>query len=236
MKARNVTPVEDVVRRLSAATGRPLPMGAIARLQDVTDAFEGGTESSVQIGIMGSRNINALRIASQAIQTHAVAGVLGRIGWPGPVQSVGRIISEYHPHIARVRVAVDVSRNGVLGRLGLELLATPKSDLWFPGCRAWTPLIRKLSQDGYCLPRKARGLLAWPGRNTLFTSACTYRIHAGFSHFKLLFSPQADRREMQITAKAYGASGYFPLGTAPPAPRLTNKPEGESTCNRSYGA
>ena len=212
MKASCAAPVEGVARLVARAAGREASARALANFQGVVDAFEGGPDDVVQIGVMASRSLRALRVASQPLLPVVVPGILERVRWPGPIGSVAECLDGHRAYLPCVRIALDVADHGVLRRLGIEIMASFAGDLWSPGCEGWKPLVAGLASDGTCLPGKADGLLAWPGRDIVFWGSSCIRLHSGFSHFKLLFDAAPGSGESLIQAKAYSAAGYWPFG------------------------
>ena len=59
---------------------------------------------------------------------------------------------------------------------------------------------------GWCLPAKAAGLLAWPGRDKLFTERGPLLVHRGINHAKVSIA------DGETSAKAYVGAGCWPIG------------------------
>ena len=177
----------EAAARLFALTGeREATEQELANVQRAFDAFQAAPDEEVSIGVMASRTPRAFALVSQLLSPAAIPAILERLGWRGPVGQVVETLDGLDTDRYRFRVALNVTAQGVMRRLGVELslIDELRLRLWGPGCRGWEPLIHKLASDGICLPGKAQGLLSWPGGDTLFWDSNCIRLHSGLSHFK----------------------------------------------------
>ena len=77
----------------------------------------------------------------------------------------------------------------------------------------WWPVIDVLVQTGLCLPRKARGLRRWPGKETVFRGRRAFLLYRGINHIKIVLDGPA------VHAKAYVGMTCVPVTGGSGAPR-----------------
>lgn len=152
-----------------------------------------------QAGIMPGRDQRAVRLIIQTHSTEDAAELLARIQWPGsPVEAAaicGSMAELTRPGAA---LSVDVTPQGVSPRLGLEFFRPVE---WHELDHAgWNRLIDRMTERGWCLPEKARGLKAWPRVEQVFDQAGVYRVRQSINHIKVV----VDRGS--TTAKAYAGT------------------------------
>ncbi len=114
---------------------------------------------------------------------------LNRLEWPGPVPTVLGFLSGMHDVSDRFMMAFDVTEDGALLRLGLEMYPTSADgadyrallSTWLTTTKThWRGLTDRLADMELCLPAKAEGLLSWPKRHNASAGRRTPR-HAGFT-------------------------------------------------------
>ncbi len=138
-----------------------------------------------QAGILPGRMRRAVRLIIQTHSTEDAAALLARIQWPGsPAEAAdvfGSMAGLTKPGTA---LSVDVTAQGVSPRLGLEFYRPVEwHDLDRTG---WGRLIDQLTDRGWCLSEKARGLKAWPQVEQIFDQTGVYRVRQSINHVKVV--------------------------------------------------
>ena len=130
-----------------------------------------------------------------------------------------RAVDDMSSTAARFALSIDMTAQGLLPRLGLEIYPTDLGK----GVTAWRPLVERVAELGLCLADKKRGLLEFPGIEHLFGSDGVFVLYKGISHLKLTVYDDS------LQAKAYIGFKYIPLAAALsvsdaalPASRITN--------------
>ena len=179
----------------------------------------------LQIGLMLSRNIEALRLCIFKIPPQDVSPFLQSIGWSGDMRRLTQILECYSPFFDSLCLHLDIGEY-IFPTLGVELFYSGKKDLWDrqpPLETRWKLFFDRLVDDGLCLPSKRDALLDWPSR-TSFRFPLIEQLIAAFSndqmphalsvlpdgilltglgHIKFSFSPTGETR-----AKAYFGARY----------------------------
>ena len=174
-------------------------------------ALPAGSEVA-HIGGLPGRRPRAVRLLVQRIERTEVPDFLERVQWPGAAGGVVMVLNDFGDIYRRFRLSVDLSARGTAPRLGVEMFVGEdwdREDDWLKtDIGQWRPMVERLEARGWCLPEKARGLLAWRGGRQLYGTRGVYLLYMGINHVKLLIEHGA------IRAKAYTG-----LHCAPVRPR-----------------
>lgn len=171
-------------------------------------ALPAGSEVA-HIGGLPGRRPRAVRLLVQRIARTEVPEFLERAQWPGAVDDVVMVLDDFGELYRRFRLSVDVSARGTAPRLGVEMFVGDnwdREDDWLKtDIGQWRPMVQRLEAHGWCLPEKARGLLAWPRLRQLYGAKGVHLLYMGINHVKLLIEHGA------IRAKAYTGLHYAPV-------------------------
>ena len=184
---------------IAAAVGWEPDEGERRAVERAFDALPAGGEVA-HIGALPGRAPRALRILVQRLERAEVPGFLERVQWSGDSDGVVSALSDFRDICRRFRLSVDVSAHGTAPRLGVELFVREKWDRedWIAtDIEDWRPVVERLQARGWCLPEKARGLLAWPGVRQLYGARGVHLLYLGINHVKLLVEQGG------VRAKAY---------------------------------
>ena len=163
----------------------------------------------VWVGAMPGRGKRAIRLVVRGIEGPAATrGFLERLGWPGNIEAAGGVLAGMSDVCdpAQVQFSFGVSRHGPEPALGMELSVGRRPFWTTTQHEEWRPLVERLVGKGWCLPAKAAGLLAWPGRDKLFTERGPLLVHRGINHAKVSIA------DGETSAKAYVGAGCWPIG------------------------
>ena len=167
----------------------------------------GGT--MVWVGAMPGRGQRAIRLVARGIEGPAATQeFLERLGWPGNIEAAVGVLAGVSDVCdpTQVQLSFGVSRHGPVPALGMEL-SVGRRPFWTTTQREdWRPLVERLVDRGWCLPAKAAGLLAWPGRDKLFTERGPLLAHRGVNHAKMSIT------DGEMSVKAYVGAGCWPIG------------------------
>ena len=168
-----------------------------------------------QIGAMPGRGLRAVRLIVDDVAAEDVPDLLGRLDWPGRAGDAMAVLDEMGDVAPYFRLSLDVSVDGVMPRLGLELYppGEPRKgfDYWLTTGRAdWRPIVERLEALQWCQSDKARGLLDFPGLDKLFGERGVFILYRGIDHVKITVEGDA------VQAKAYAGLRFFPLESALP--------------------
>ena len=200
----------DIARTLAAASGWRADPAEQREVERAVDALPRGARIS-QAGAMPDRAERAVRLVVRDVDEGAVPDFLARLRWPGRIALAGRILSDLLPVSARFALSFDVTARGVGRRLGLEVYAGGGG--WQDTTRGdWRPCVAALVEKGWCVPSKARGLLAWPGHQKMYFDNAVFLAHQGINHLKITVA--GDIAE----AKGYVGMSFVPLLTGTWAP------------------
>lgn len=200
--------VGTVATALADIAGWPDDARERRAVEQATGALPpGGT--LVWVGAMPGRGQRAIRLVARGIEGPAATqDFLERLSWPGSIEAVGGVLAGVSDVCdpAQVQFSFGVSRHGPAPALGMEL-SVGRRPFWTTTQREdWRPLVERLVGRGWCLPAKAAGLLAWPGRDKLFTERGPLLVHRGINHAKVSVTDGG------TSAKAYVGAGCWPIG------------------------
>ncbi len=201
----------DIARTLAAASGWRADPAEQHEVERAVDALPRGARIS-QAGAMPDRAERAVRLVVRDIDEGAVPDFLARLRWPGRIALAGRILTELLAVSSRFALSFDVTARGVGRRLGLEVYAGGGG--WQDTTRGyWQPCVAALVEKGWCVPSKARGLLAWPGHQKMYFDNAVFLAHQGINHLKITVAGDV------AEAKGYVGMSFVPLltGTWVPA-------------------
>ena len=161
------------------------------------------------LGIMPARPDRAFKVNSRPMEPARAVRVLEGLRW-GAAREVAAFLAEFGGLFRSLRLAIGVTADGVLPRIGLELFQGDAGSLSHPGVGEWAPFLARLCEGGLCLPEKMEALKAWPGREFVFHGQDTFGILTGIAHLKVSFEEGKGGRAA-VEAKAYPAAGYLPF-------------------------
>jgi hypothetical protein len=179
----------------------------------------------LQIGLMLSRDIQALRLCIFGVMSEEVFPFLHRVGWRGEESRLAQVLERYSPFADSLCLHLDIGES-IFPTLGVEMLYHAKDDPWNyqPDSETrWKLLFDRLVDDGLCLASKRDALLAWPSRTAfklpfieMLIAAASFdqTPHApsvlldgvlvtGLGHIKFSLSPAGE-----TNAKAYFGARY----------------------------
>lgn len=200
-----------IASAISGAVGRADDAQEIAAIREVVDALPPDGRL-VWVGAMPGRTPRMIRLLLDGLGTDGLVDILQRIEWPGPTETVSTVLDIIDDQFARLAVQLEVSAQGALPRLGLEVYVLPEQSSggfadWSTTANLdlWHPALSRLGDAGWCLPLKASSLLAFPGREYIFNNEILL-VHKGINHVKL--SIEAGQT---CTAKAYVGMLFLPV-------------------------
>lgn len=176
------------------------------------------------VGFLLARHSDKARICVGHLPKSEAIAYLRRVGWPGDLGLVSRLLADILPLVDEFGLALDVGEE-MAPRLGLECYlfqSNPKREA------RWSQLLAYLVAVGHCSPEKQQALLAWPGYQfhglspdeaaaiRLAADDLPLRSHSIFSrkisHLKLVCDPAGWRE-----SKAYLElnSSWMTIGNAP---------------------
>ena len=166
--------------------------------------------------VTGKRAQRAVRLPVAGISNSEIEGFLERVKWRGEIQSVIRLLSEVQDVADKFILVLDVTADGVLPHVGLEMCAAAYNgsnsvDLltaWqTTTSHDWHCFVERLTNMGLCLPAKADGLLSWPRFHPVYSENGIFLLYVGINHIKLT-----------VTKKRLQAKAYVGLALKPVAP------------------
>ena len=174
-----------------------------------TQMFRSAPQSArcTYMGVFPGRQTRAVRcifrIPIEEIESFAVG-----TGWRGPRARLSTLLSTLCSMNSEVAtcVAIDVSPNGLLPRLGIEVYSGRHWYNFPPG--AWAPLVDHLVDLGWCTPQKGLAIKSWPRFDLVFSDHSAKRLLSGVNHFKLTLTDEESH------AKAYFALHLLNLVTS----------------------
>lgn len=200
---------ETVAEWLTGVVGWRLEDPERRALTRVFDRMSAAGTAVDCLGIMPGRPARAYKVNSRPMEPARTLTVLEKLGWNGPTGTVATFLSAFEGAFRTLRIAVGVTAEGILSRIGLELLQGEASSLSDPGAGQWGPFLTRLCERGLCLPEKLDGLMAWPGREFVFCGRKTFGLLTGVHHVKVSFEARNDGTVVE--AKAYPVAGYLPF-------------------------
>ena len=219
-----VADLADVVAEgLPAAVGLPAFPEARRGIERVLGAL-GGRAHLTNAGVFRRRPAHTLRLVVAGLGVSGAADLLESLSWQGPLSAVRRLLSELGPACAGFGLSVDVTGSGIGPRAGVELFAGPPDGAWAAGSRRdWEPLVDRLVARRLCTPAKAAGLLAWPGRQRVFTAAAARVACQGVNHVKVSFGtgPPSAKAYAGLALLAPNAGSGSSAGAAAPPARAS---------------
>ncbi|MEA2165850.1 MAG: hypothetical protein QOK37_3977 [Thermoanaerobaculia bacterium] len=157
-----------------------------------------GGSDDFQIGVMFSRNIQAVRICVFDLPSDGLVTYLARIGWKGPIEEALTWIERLQPHADFVGLHLDVGEK-VYPQIGIE----PN---FVAGCWSrqphkeprWSGQFDVLQANGLMTAQKREALMNWIGHDEITIDDRDALLLRGLSHLKLVIRPGAP-----TIAKAY---------------------------------
>ncbi|HEX8145195.1 MAG TPA: hypothetical protein VF553_21695 [Pyrinomonadaceae bacterium] len=151
-----------------------------------------------QIGVMFSRNIQAVRLCVFDLPADEVFPYLDEVGWNGDRDELGEYLEAFQPYADFIGLHLDVGEK-IYPHIGVE----PN---FVAGCWArqphmeprWKGQFEQLLKRGLLIPEKRDALLAWIGHQSLLSGDQEVLLLRGLSHLKVVLRPGA-----QAVAKAY---------------------------------
>ena len=178
---------------LAGAVGRTVDAGEVAAVHSLAAALPPPCRLA-QVGAMPGREPRMVRIMVAGLDAAGTTGSLRQVGWPGPMRAVEAALDLVKGLPVRFAMQLEVNAQGLLPRLGLEIFLPPEP----PRGASWRSVLTVLEQAGCALPRKSRGLLAFPSFEHVLDDGI-FAVRMDINHVKI--SIQEDR---PFTAKAYG--------------------------------
>ncbi|MCP3100114.1 hypothetical protein LZ198_14655 [Myxococcus sp. K15C18031901] len=166
-----------------------------------------------QVGMMFSRQTDALRLCIRGVPLRGLGEALRHVGWEGQAGPLDAVLERTLPFVDDVTLDIDVG-DGLHPKLGLECILDKD-----PSPARWKRWLDQLVEDGLCTPAKRDALLTWPGmltalntrgwpENLLRASEQLPGVHSGFArrinHLKLIHQPG-----QPLQVKAYLAFRHF---------------------------
>ena len=165
------------------------------------------------IGAIPGRGVRAVRLIARNVEAEEVPPLLERLSWTGPVRKVMDSLESMRNVCPRSRLALDVTADGPVPRLGLEMFPPgERSDMdnWLTtGRNNWRPIVERLKAKEWCLPNKGRRLLEFPGLDKIFDQRGVFILYRGLNHVKLTIEGES------VQAKAYAGLRFFRLNPGP---------------------
>ena len=160
------------------------------------------------LAAMPDRTPRALRCIVSGVEARDAPALLEELCGAGPVERTRDLLTAIGGLLPRLQIALDSTATGLLPRVGLELFPHPdhrNQDGWLVTDRSdWLPVLKQLESMALCLPDKAVGLLAFPGRDQLLDSAGVFSLYRGINHIKLSIDGDSN-----VEAKAYTGVAVF---------------------------
>lgn len=159
------------------------------------------------VGVMLSRQIEALRINVSCLSPDKITSYLQTIGYPESTKEIEILVMQLCSCVDNVRLCLDVG-TAIYPKVGLECSFRQQHGLE----PSWFTLLDDLVARGLCTPEKRDGLLSWPGNINLISSLHSWSTHITtesfsqplsiverrLSHIKITYQPQHP-----LEAKAY---------------------------------
>lgn len=147
---------------LAAASGGPLPEALAGRIDECLAALPASAHV-FQVGLMLSRPGGLVRVCVRGIRPGEIAPYLGRLGWAGRLEALGREAAALAEAVDRIDLDLDVllarGEAAIGPRIGLECeIAKPVF-----GDERWMAFLGRLVESGLCVRAKREGLFKYPG-------------------------------------------------------------------------
>ena len=196
---------------LASAVGRTEDEEEVAALRSLVAGLP-PPGRLIWIGAMPAREPRMLRALIQDFGPDDLADSLKQIGWPGSADSVLAVLDVTKDLFTGLGVQLDISAGGLLPRLGLEVYPPTERQSREFGAGAtatsghfWRALLTSLEEVGWSLPLKSRGLLAFPGKEYVFSDGI-FEVRKEINHVKI-----SVEEGQPHTAKAYGRMLFRPV-------------------------
>ena len=191
--------VAEVTLRLLLSEPGVLPWHR--NLRRCFEACEDGGRVS-HIGVMLSRQSEALRVNVKGLASNQISAYLARAGWQGPTDELETVATQLFEFVDSITVCLDVGAT-IDPKIGLECILDRQPDRE----PRWSAFLNDLVRRGLCAPDKRDGLLAWPGHtdptsnphpwpNHLITESLLHPpdqfsiFERRLSHIKIVYRPQ----------------------------------------------
>ena len=209
----------DLARVLAAgfpAAAGLRPLAAERRVVERILAVLPPAARMLNAGVFPVRRPRALRLVVTGLDASGALGLLKALAWPGPLAEVAALLSGVGGVCTRCGLALDVTAAGLGPRVGVELSVGAAGADWTTTTRRdWEPLVDSLGALGLLSASRADGLLAWPGRQRVFTASGGRIACQGVNHVKVSFGAAAP------AAKAYAGLALLRRGArVPPSERV----------------
>ena len=195
-----------IARTLANASGWAADVAEQREVERAIDALPRSARL-FHAGAMPDRAARAIRLVVRDIDAAAVPDFLERLRWPGRIASATGTLTDLLTVSSRFALSFDVTAHGVGRRLGLEMYAGRGSGWQDTTRRDWWPCVARLVEKNWCTASKARGLLAWPGRQKMYSDNAVFFAHQGINHVKMTVAGDV------VEAKAYVGMSFLPLQT-----------------------
>ena len=160
-----------------------------------------------QIGALPDRTPRTVKLNIDRVPQSDISSFLERVGWPGRPANLLDALGAMEGFHSDFRIALDIGESGPAIGLGLELYIVEGPtglDRWLTTTASdWRPTVNRMEELGWCLPQKARALLAYPGIVRLIDATGVYILYKGINHIKLTF------KQGTVGAKAYAGYNFF---------------------------
>lgn len=201
----------ELAATVARAAGWEQDRGEQEAVERVCAALPAGGDVA-HVGALPGRSPRAVRLVLHGVGHAQVTRLLERLAWAGSLRTVQAVLAGLRELLPRFWLSVDVSAGGVSPRLGLELYHAGQGDReldgwWTTGRGEWRPVVERLVERGWCLPAKARGLLAWCALDRIYDRRAVYLVYKGINHVKLTLE-----HDGAVRAKAYAGAALSRLG------------------------
>ena len=202
-----------IASAIRCAVGRADDAQEIAGIREVVAALPPDGRLA-WLGVMPGRNPRMIRALIHGLDADGLVDSLQRIGWQGQTETVSGVLNVIDDQFARLAIQLEVSAQGVLPRLGIEVYVLPKQSSdgfadWSTAANPelWRPALSRLEDAGWCLPLKMKSLLTFPGREYVIDDGI-FLVHKGINHVKISIETG-----QPCTAKAYVGMFFLPVNT-----------------------
>lgn len=152
------------------------------------------------VGLMLSRNSEAIRVCLLARSASVIVPYLVRTGWRGNQERLSALLARYRNGADRFVLNLDLSAR-THDAVGVEIFQSSN--------KSWEPFFSLLERDGLCRPDETLAILKWPGKTRLadnpeerrlgtIRSRSVPSLMRRINHVKLSYDPSGEAR-----AKAY---------------------------------
>ncbi len=165
-------------------------------------------------GVTSKYKTRSIRLVVVDIPVSSLPTYLKCLNWAGSTNTVVDFLSDMNEVSDRYLLSFDITENGMLPRLGLEMYPIHPSPgdsrglltMWLNTTRVdWNRFVDHTVNLGLCLPAKAAGVLSWPRSDKIFMDNRVYRLYMGINHVKFVINEQS------IHAKAYAGLNFAPM-------------------------